>query len=60
MKLTEMHFAEAQPVESYGHGFFKIGGHRIESGMLLTAEGAKLWGDMTTFRASLRFRGQLM
>ena len=57
MKLTEMHFAEAQPVESYGQGFFKIGGHRIESGMLLTAEGAKLWGGYDDFQSLLALQG---
>ncbi len=43
MKLTEMQFAEAQPVEGYGPGFFRVGGARIEGGMLLTAEGATSW-----------------
>ncbi len=43
MKLTEMHFAEAQPVESYGKGFFRIAGQRIEGGMLVTADSAESW-----------------
>lgn len=43
MKLTEMHFAEAQPVDSYGEGFFRINGQRIEGGMLVTGAGASGW-----------------
>ncbi|WP_439110328.1 Mth938-like domain-containing protein [Lentibacter sp.] len=43
MKLTEMQFAEAQPVDSYGEGFFRINGQRVEGGMLVTATGASGW-----------------
>lgn len=44
MKLTEMTFAEAQPVEGYGPGFFRVGETRVEGAMLLTVVGLKSWG----------------
>lgn len=44
MKLTEMHFAEAQPVEAYGEGYFRVGGARVDGAMLLTGAGVASWG----------------
>ena len=44
MKLTEMHFAEAQPVEGYGPGFFRVGTGVIDGAALVTVHGARGWG----------------
>lgn len=57
MKLTEMHFAEAQPVEGYGPGFFRVGGARIEGGMLLTAEGVDSWAGYEAAEQILALEG---
>lgn len=59
MKLTEMYFAEAQPVESYGKGFFKIGGQRIESGLLLTTEGVQSWSGYEEAESLLALQGSV-
>lgn len=57
MKLTEMHFAEAQPVDGYGPGFFRVGGARIEGGMLLTAEGVTSWAGYEAADQILALKG---
>ncbi|MBU2982691.1 Mth938-like domain-containing protein [Lentibacter algarum] len=44
MQLTDMQFSEAQPVDGYGKGFFRVMGEKVEGGMLLTAEGVSSWG----------------
>ena len=43
MRMTEIAFAGAMPVESYGPGFFRVGGQVIEGAMLVTAEAARGW-----------------
>lgn len=59
MKLTEMHFSEAQPVESYGSGFFKIGGQRIEGGMLVFNENVQSWTGYDAIEALLELEGRV-
>lgn len=59
MKLTEMHFSEAQPVESYGPGFFRVDGKVIDGAMLLTAEGASSWGGFDAADALLALEGDI-
>ena len=44
MQLTEITYAEALPIESYGPGFFRIDGKVIEGGALIHAAGARSWG----------------
>jgi len=44
MKMSEVHYAEAVPIEGYGPGFFRIGGEVIEGGAIIHAEGARSWG----------------
>ena len=44
MKLTEMHFAGAQPVDAYGPGFFRVQGKKLEGAILITATGLNSWG----------------
>lgn len=59
MKLTEMHFSEAQPVESYGAGFFKIGGQRVEGGMLVANESVQSWAGYEEIDALLALQGRV-
>ena len=40
MRLTEIAFGTAQPVESYGPGFFRIGGKVLQGAVIITPEGA--------------------
>lgn len=44
MRLTEITYDRAVPVEGYGPGFFRIGGRVIDGGMIATASGARSWG----------------
>ena len=46
MRLTEISYGTAQPVEGYGPGFFRVGGHVLRGACLIRAgqrsEGAAL------------------
>ncbi len=59
MKLTEMHFAGAQPVDAYGPGFFRVQGEKIEGAMLITATGLSEWGGFEDGTALLALAGEV-
>ncbi len=44
MRLNEITFTEAKPVEGYGPGFFRIGGEVIEGAALTGPAGTGPWG----------------
>lgn len=46
MRLTEISFGSAQPVESYGPGFFRIGGKVLHGPVLITPDSAGPWGGL--------------
>lgn len=43
MQLTEMSFSDAQPVDGYGPGFFRIGGQVWQGPVLTGPAGTALW-----------------
>ncbi len=44
MRLTEVRYDAATPVEGYGPGFFRVGGRVIEGPVLVLPSGAVPWG----------------
>ena len=44
MQLNEVTFSEAQPVDGYGPGFFRVGGDVRQGALLITATGLSAWG----------------
>ncbi|MCW8843091.1 MAG: Mth938-like domain-containing protein [Rhodobacteraceae bacterium] len=59
MKMTEVHYAEAKPIEGYGPGFFRIGGEIIEGGAIMHATGARSWAGYDDLAAVLALGGQV-
>ncbi|MCB2115533.1 MAG: Mth938-like domain-containing protein [Rhodobacteraceae bacterium] len=43
MRLTEIAFGSATPIDGYGPGFFRIGGEVLHGPVIVTATGARLW-----------------
>ena len=43
MKLNEIEFGSARPIEGYGPGFFRIGGEVWPGSLLVWEEGAAAW-----------------
>lgn len=43
MRLNEVVFTDAKPVESYGPGFFRIGGEVVQGAMLVGPGGIQSW-----------------
>ena len=44
MRLNEIRFTDAMPVEGYGPGFFRIGGKVHEGAILVLPTGVSGWG----------------
>jgi len=46
MRLNEVVFDDAKPVEGYGPGFFRIGGQVIEGPVITAPSGTRTWGGL--------------
>ena len=43
MRLNEVVYTDATPIDGYGPGFFRIGGQVFEGPVLTSATGTRLW-----------------
>jgi len=51
MRLNEIEFNDAEPVEGYGPGFFRIGGQVIDGPVLTGPGGTVSWGGYSDLAA---------
>ncbi|MGB7316997.1 MAG: Mth938-like domain-containing protein [Planktotalea sp.] len=59
MRLTELEFDDAKPVEGYGPGFFRIAGEVLAGPLLITAKGARPWGGVNDHDTLLALAGSI-
>ena len=59
MQMTEISYAEALPIESYGPGFFRINGQLIEGAAIIHAQGARSWGGYDDVQPVLDMRDEV-
>jgi uncharacterized protein len=59
MRLTEISFGTALPVESYGPGFFRIGGQVLRGPSLITPWDAGPWGGLEDWATPLTLAGRI-
>ena len=59
MRLNEISFSDAEPVEGYGPGFFRIGGKVIEGGALTGPGGTSGWGGYADRGPLLALAGRI-
>ncbi|MDO5758440.1 MAG: Mth938-like domain-containing protein [Rhodobacterales bacterium] len=59
MKLNEVTFAEATPIDGYGPGFFRVGGVVIKGPALVTETGARGWGGLNDAQPLLELADQI-
>ncbi len=59
MRLTEISYGTARPVEGYGPGFFRIGGHVLRGAALITPWDAGPWGGLEDMAAPLSLEGRI-
>lgn len=59
MRLTEISYGQAQPVDGYGPGFFRIGGHVLRGACLITPWDAGLWDGLEDTATPLSLVGKI-
>jgi uncharacterized protein len=59
MRLSEIDFGAAQPVEGYGPDFFRIGGVAHPAPLLLVPGAVRPWGGYADAEALLALAGQV-
>jgi len=59
MRLTEISYGSAQPVEGYGPGFFRVGGHVLRGACLVTPWDAGPWGGLEDTAVPLSMAGRI-
>ena len=59
MRLNEITYTDAKPVEGYGPGFFRIGGEVVKSALLTGPTGTGPWGGYDDPEALLALAGQV-
>ncbi|MGP3698672.1 Mth938-like domain-containing protein [Rhodobacter sp. NSM] len=59
MRLTEITYDSAQPVEGYGPGYFRIGGQVLEGACLISPWSAGPWGGLGDTEAPLALAGRI-
>ena len=59
MRLTEITYTEARPIDSYGPGFFRIGGVVLRGPVLITPWDAGPWGGLEDTAAPITYAGRI-
>lgn len=59
MRLNEIVFNDAKPVEGYGPGFFRIGGQVIEGPVITGPAGTQTWAGLDDAAPLLAMAGEI-
>ena len=59
MRLNEVVYNDAQPVDGYGPGFFRVGGKKYEGPILTGAQGTHPWGGYDDAETLLALAGEV-
>ncbi|MCB4455537.1 Mth938-like domain-containing protein [Leisingera sp. McT4-56] len=59
MRLNEVTYSDAQPVDGYGEGFFRIGGQVHQGAVLTSAAGTAAWGGLDNAAPLLALAGEV-
>lgn len=59
MELNEVNYGEAQPIDGYGPGFFRIGGEAHDAPLAVLPSGVQAWGGVDDAETLLKAEGQV-
>mgnify|MGYP000439008706 CR=1 FL=1 len=59
MRLNEVTFNDARPVEGYGPGFFRIGGAVFEGAVISGPSGTRVWAGYDDVASLVALAGQI-
>lgn len=57
MRLNEVVYTDAQPIDGYGPGFFRVGGKVLEGALLTGPAGSSSWGGYEDIAPLLALAG---
>lgn len=57
MRLNEIEYNDAKPVDGYGPGFFRVAGEVLDGPLLMTAGGVKPWAGVDDLEPLLALAG---
>ena len=53
MRLNEVSYTDAEPVDGYGPGFFRVGGKVVQGHVITAPSGTRSWGGLEDVDALL-------
>lgn len=59
MRLNEIDYGDAVPVDGYGPGYFRVGAERFDGAMLMAGAGPRSWGGLEDSAALLALAGEI-
>jgi uncharacterized protein len=59
MRLTDITYASAKPIDGYGPGFFRVDGKLLRGACLITPWDAGLWGGYDDIDTPLSLAGRI-
>ena len=59
MRLNEISYNDAVPIDGYGSGFFRVGGERYDGAVLVLPSGVHQWGGFADTQAVLDHVGDI-
>jgi uncharacterized protein len=59
MRLNEISYTDAKPLEGYGPGFFRVGGEVFEGPLIVGPTGTRAWGGFDDSQTLLALSGQI-
>ncbi len=59
MRLNEVKYSDAKPIDGYGPGFFRVGGKVFEGALLVLPGGVAAWGGYDETAALVAAAGEI-
>ncbi len=59
MRLNEISYDNAVPIDGYGSGFFRVGGRKFDGAVLVLPAGVSAWGGFEDTAPLLALAGQI-
>ena len=59
MRLNEITYTDAKPIDGYGPGFFRVGGSVLYGAVLIGPKGAGAWGGYDDATALMELAGEV-
>jgi len=59
MRLNEISYSDAAPIDGYGTGFFRVGGKKYDGALLVSPLGVSAWGGFADTAGILKHAAEI-